>query len=39
MFRWKAFDVVGMFRIEKIQLDDGTIFLLYHIEDGTIIRS
>jgi hypothetical protein len=35
----KPFDVVGMFRIEKIQLDDGTIFLLYHIEDGTIIRS
>jgi hypothetical protein len=35
----KPFDVVGNFRIEKVQLDDGTIFLLYHIEDGTIIRS
>ena len=35
----KPFDVVGEFRIEKIQLDDGTIFLLYHINDGVIIRS
>jgi hypothetical protein len=35
----KPFDVVGEFRIEKIQLDDGTIFLLYHISDGVIIRS
>jgi hypothetical protein len=35
----KPFDVVGEFRIEKIELDDGTIFLLYHINDGVIIRS
>jgi hypothetical protein len=35
----KPFDVVGSFRIEMIQLDDGTIFLLYHINDGVIIRS
>ncbi len=35
----KPFDVVGNFRIDMIQLDDGTIFLLYHISDGLIIRS
>lgn len=35
----KPFDVVGRFRIEKIELDDGLIFLLYHIDDATIIRN
>lgn len=35
----RPFDVVGNFRIDMIQLDDGTIFLLYHINDGVIIRS
>ncbi len=34
----KPFDVVGNFRIEKIELDDGLIFLLYHIDDAAIIR-
>ena len=34
----KPFDVVGIFRIEKIELDDGLIFLLYHIDDATIIQ-
>ncbi|HEY3962984.1 MAG TPA: hypothetical protein VGM05_00380 [Planctomycetaceae bacterium] len=34
----KPFDVAGKFRIEKIELDDGLIFLLYHIDDATIIR-
>lgn len=32
------FDVVGTFRIEIVQLDDGLIFLLYHIDDAAIIR-
>ena len=35
----KPFDVVGTFRIEMIQLDDGLIFLLYHVDDATIIRN
>lgn len=34
----KPFDVVGKFRIEKVELDDGLIFLLYHIDDAAIIR-
>jgi hypothetical protein len=33
----RPFDVVGTFRIKVVQLDDETIFALYHIEDGTII--
>ena len=35
----KPFDVVGKFRIEIVQLDEGLIFLLYHIDDAAIIRS
>jgi hypothetical protein len=35
----RPFDVEGRFRIEIVQLDDDTIFLLYHIDEGTIIRS
>jgi hypothetical protein len=35
----KPFDVVGKFKIEIVQLDDGLIFLLYHIDDATIIRN
>jgi hypothetical protein len=35
----KPFDVEGKFKIEKIELDDGLIFLLYHIDDAAIIRS
>jgi hypothetical protein len=35
----KPFDVVGKFRIEKIELDDGLIFLLYHIDEAAIIRN
>lgn len=35
----KPFDVVGKFRIEMIQLDEGLIFLLYHIDEAAIIRS
>jgi hypothetical protein len=34
----KPFDVTGRFRIEKVELDDGLIFLLYHIDDAAIIR-
>ena len=34
----KPFDVVGTFRIEPIQLDDDTVFLLYHIDDAAIIQ-
>ena len=34
----KPFDVVGTFRIEMVQLDDGLIFQLYHIDDAAIIR-
>jgi hypothetical protein len=34
----KPFDVVGTFRIDLMQLDDGLIFLLYHVDDATIIR-
>jgi hypothetical protein len=34
----KPFDVAGKFRIEKIELDDGLIYLLYHIDEATIIR-
>ena len=34
----KPFDVTGKFRIEKVELDDGLIFLLYHIDDAAIIR-
>jgi hypothetical protein len=34
----KPFDVVGTFRIELVQFDDGYIFLLYHVDDATIIR-
>jgi hypothetical protein len=35
----KPFDVVGTFHIEKIELDPGTVFLLYHLEDAAIIRN
>jgi hypothetical protein len=35
----KPFDVVGKFKIDKVELDDGLIFLLYHIDDATIIRN
>jgi hypothetical protein len=35
----KPFDVEGRFRIEKVELDEGLIFLLYHIDDAAIIRS
>ncbi len=35
----KPFDVVGTFRIDKIELDDGMIILLYHIDDAAIIRN
>jgi hypothetical protein len=35
----KPFDVVGKFHIEKIELDPGTVFLLYHLEDAAIIRN
>ena len=35
----KPFDVVGTFHIEKIELEPGTVFLLYHLEDAAIIRS
>jgi hypothetical protein len=35
----KPFDVVGKFRVELIQLDDGLIILLYHIDDAAIIRN
>jgi hypothetical protein len=35
----KPFDVEGRFKIEKLELDDGLIFLLYHIDDAVIIRS
>jgi hypothetical protein len=34
----KPFDVVGTFRIELVQFDDGLIILLYHVDDATIIR-
>jgi hypothetical protein len=34
----KPFDVAGQFRIEKIELDEGLVFLLYHIDDAEIIR-
>jgi uncharacterized protein YceK len=34
----KPFDVEGRFRIEMVELD-GLIFLLYHIDDATIIRN
>jgi hypothetical protein len=34
----KPFDVAGTFRIDLVQLDDGLIFLLYHVDDATIIR-
>jgi hypothetical protein len=34
----KPFDVVGTFRIEPIQLDDDTVFLLYHIDDAAILQ-
>jgi hypothetical protein len=34
----KPFDVVGTFHIEKIELEPGTVFLLYHLEDAAIIR-
>jgi hypothetical protein len=30
---------VGKFHIEKVELDPGTIFLLYHLEDAAIIRN
>lgn len=36
---FKPFDVVGTFRIDLIQLDDGLIILLYHIDDAVIIRN
>jgi hypothetical protein len=35
----KPFDVVGKFRIDMIQIEDGLIFLLYHIDDAAIIGS
>jgi len=35
----KPFDVVGTFRIELIQFDDGLIILLYHVDNATIIRN
>jgi hypothetical protein len=35
----RPFDVEGTFRIETVQLDDESIILLYHIDQGTIIRS
>ena len=35
----KPFDVVGRFHIEKVELDPGTVFLLYHLEDAAIIRN
>jgi hypothetical protein len=35
----KPFDVVGKFHIEKIELDPGTVFLLYHLEDAAIMRN
>jgi hypothetical protein len=35
----KPFDVVGKFHIEKVELDPGTVFLLYHLEDAAIIRN
>ena len=35
----KPFDVVGKFRIAVIELDDGLVFLLYHLDDAIIIRS
>lgn len=35
----RPFDVVGTFRIEVLELDDGTIFGLYYIDDGVIIQS
>lgn len=35
----KPFDVEGKFRIEKIELDEGLIYLLYHIDEATIIRN
>lgn len=34
----RPFDVVGTFRIEPIQLGDEPVFLLYHIDDATIIQ-
>ena len=34
----KPFDVVGTFRIEPIELGDGVVFLLYHIDEATIIQ-
>ncbi|MBI5759395.1 MAG: hypothetical protein HZA46_12825 [Planctomycetales bacterium] len=33
----RPFDVVGKFRIELAQLDDGTIYGLYHIDDATLL--
>jgi hypothetical protein len=35
----KPFDVVGTFRVELVEFDDGLIILLYHIDDATIIRN
>jgi len=34
----KPFDVVGTFRIEPVELGDGVVFLLYHIDEATIIQ-
>lgn len=34
----RAFDVVGTFRIEVLQLDDGMIFGLYYLEDAVIVQ-
>ncbi|HLJ10578.1 MAG TPA: hypothetical protein VKU82_05285 [Planctomycetaceae bacterium] len=34
----KPFDVAGKFRIDVIQLEEGLVFLLYHIDDAAIIR-
>jgi hypothetical protein len=33
----RPFDVVGKFRIELAQLDDGTIYGLYHIDNATLL--
>lgn len=35
----KPFDVEGKFRIDMIELDEGLVFLLYHIDEAAIIRS
>ncbi|MBI3861833.1 MAG: hypothetical protein HY290_08045 [Planctomycetia bacterium] len=34
----KPFDVAGKFRIEKVELDEGLVYLLYHIDDAVIFR-